>query len=318
MLSARQAVSHYYRDHGAEVDPGQLILTASTSESYSFLFRLLCNPGDEVLIAQPSYPLFEFLAALDDVRLASYTLFYDHGWCVDFAGIEKRIGPRTRAIIVVHPNNPTGHLTSDVERARLEQLCAARGLALIIDEVFLDYTLSFDAPAPKSFAGGEHPALTFVLSGLSKVAALPQMKAAWIAVAGPAQIRAEALNRLEVVADTFLSISTPVQLALPSWLEGRRSLQEQILARIRANLQLLLAYSASFPEKLRVIAPDAGWTAVLSLPACGGEPDCAERLIRDKGIVVHPGEFYGMAERNRVVVSLLTPSDLLSEALVRL
>ena len=245
IITAREAVAAYYADHGAAVSPSDLILTTSTSESYSFLFRLLCDPGDEVLVAQPSYPLFDFLADLDDVRLRPYPLFYDHGWWIDLAELERAITPRTRAIIVVHPNNPTGHWTHTAEREQLEELCARHGLALIVDEVFLDYPLrecfapqSKDTSA-RSFACGEHPALTFVLSGLSKIAGLPQMKAAWIATLGPETAKAVALGRLEIIADTFLSMNAPVQLAMPAWLTGRRAIQSQILERARTNLATL-------------------------------------------------------------------------------
>jgi len=238
MRSAREAVAGYYADHGAAVAADELILTTSTSEAYSFLFRLLCDPGDEVLAAQPSYPLFDFLADLDDVRLKAYPLFYDHGWSIDLHSLEQAITPRTRAVLVVHPNNPTGQYVSGSERAALQELCARRGLALIVDEVFLDYRVAETAQARAnavSFTAGEHAALTFVLSGMSKIAALPQMKASWVAVKDPAQARQEAMQRLEVIADTFLSMSAPVQLALPHWLANRGEIQRQILERVRAN-----------------------------------------------------------------------------------
>jgi alanine-synthesizing transaminase len=276
LLTAREAVAQYYGDHGAEVSPAELVLTTSTSESYSYLFRLLCDPGDEVLVAQPSYPLFDFLADLDDVRLRPYPLFYDHGWWIDFAELERAITPRTRAVLVVHPNNPTGHWTAAAERLALEELCARHGLALIVDEVFLDYPLRGLKAVPQSFACGPHPALTFVLSGLSKICGLPQMKAAWIATLGPAAAWAEAMGRLEIVADTFLSMNAPVQLALPRWLEGRGPIQAQILARVRESLGVLRAVADASPELLRVLDVDAGWSAVLSLPRCVGDSDCAE------------------------------------------
>ena len=307
LLTAREAVAQYYGEHGAKVSPAELVLTTSTSESYSYLFRLLCDPGDEVLVAQPSYPLFDFLADLDDVRLRPYPLFYDHGWWIDLAELERAITPRTRAVLVVHPNNPTGHWTAAAERQALEELCARHGLALIVDEVFLDYPLRELNPAPQSFACGPHPALTFVLSGLSKIVGLPQMKAAWIATLGPAAARAEAMDRLEIVADTFLSMNAPVQLALPRWLEARGAIQSQILARARESLGMLRGISDESPELLRVLDVDAGWSAVLSLPRCVGDLDCAERLVRERGVLVHPGSFYGMAERNRIVVSLIGP-----------
>ncbi len=308
ILTAREAVAHYYADHGAAVSASDLILTTSTSEGYSFLFRLLCDPGDEVLVAQPSYPLFDFLADLDDVRLRPYPLFYDHGWWIDLAELERAITPRTRAIIVVHPNNPTGHWASPGERELLEALCARHGLALIIDEVFLDYPLR-NSPSARSFACGGHPALTFVLSGLSKIAGLPQMKAAWIASLGPESLKAEALGRLEVVADTFLSMNAPVQLALSAWLAGRGAIQSQILARAQTNLATLRQIAERSPGRLQLLETDAGWSAVLNLPSCVGEPACAERLIRERGVIVHPGGFYGMAEPSRVVVSLIVPPD---------
>ena len=308
MVSAREAVAGYYAGRGAEVPVDDLVLATSTSESYSFLFRLLCDPGDEVLVAQPSYPLFDFLADLDDVRLRPYPLFYDHGWSIDFAELERAVTLRTRAIVVVHPNNPTGHWTGAREREALEALCARHGLALIVDEGFLDYSLNngpLRESAAGSFARGAHPVLTFVLSGLSKIAGLPQMKAAWIATLGPDRARAEALGRLEIVADTFLSMNAPVQLAMPSWLAGVGAMQAQIQARARGNLAMLQRIAEEAPGRLQVLEVDAGWSAVVGLPGCVGEVDCAERLVRERGVVVHPCAFYGMAERNRLVVSLI-------------
>ena len=300
MLSAREAVATYYEEHGASVAPGAIALTTSTSEAYSYIFRLLCDPGDEVLIARPSYPLFDFLADLDDVRLRTYPLFYDYGWWIDFAALESSIGPRTRAIVVVHPNNPTGHATSLSERQQLEDLCVRYELALIVDEVFLDYGLG-GATIP-SFATGPHPVLTFCLSGLSKIAGLPQMKVSWITVFGPEPERSGALRRIEVIADTFLSMNAPVQLALPQWLRSSGEIQAQIRNRVRSNLTVLLELG------LRVLQVEAGWSAIVctSPTLADDEPHLA--LLR-QGVVVHPGSFYGMSERNRVVVSLLVPTE---------
>lgn len=297
LLSAREAVAGYYASHNARVDPGQILLTTSTSEAYSFLFRLLCDPGDEVLVAEPGYPLFSFLADLDSVHLRPYPLFFDFGWWIDFASLERAIGPRTRAILLIHPNNPTGHPTSLPERHRLDELCAARNLALIVDEVFLDYSL--ESPI-ESFATGPHPALTFVLSGLSKIAALPQMKVAWLSVFGPAPLRDEALTRLEIIADTMLSLSAPAQHALPAWLESRELIVPQITARVRANLATLTASGLPF------LHVQAGWNAILRLPTTSHSPP--ENLIRTAGIVVHPGSFYGISGQSRVVVSLIVPA----------
>ena len=237
MRSARAAVAGYYAGHRADVDPDAVVLTTSTSEGYGYLFRLLCNAGDEVLVAQPSYPLFDFLADLEDVRLRAYPLFYDYGWWIDFAELERRIGPRTRAIVVVHPNNPTGHTTGAAERRKLEEICVRHGLALIVDEVFLDYPLgeAITETRLESFTVGPHPVLTFVLSGMSKIAALPQMKVGWIVGLGPEEVRRQAMGRLEVIADTFLSMNAPVQLALPVWLARRGEIQTQILERVRRN-----------------------------------------------------------------------------------
>jgi len=306
---ARAAVSGYYRDHGAEVPVKRICLTTSTSEAYSYLFRLLCDPGDEILIARPSYPLFEFIARLDAVVLREYPLRYEpgassesaHAWTIDFEALHAAINERTRAIVVVHPNNPTGNYSSDDERERLEVLCAERGLALIVDEVFLDYAVRAEMK-PRSFASGEGPALCFVLSGLSKVCALPQMKLSWIAARGPAELLMDALARLEVVADTFLSVNAPTQAALPAWLGGRSALQEQIGTRVRANLSTLDArVRGTHADRL---ALEGGWTAVLRVPReIDGQPFAEAAL--DRGVLVQPGEFYGLPA-GRAVVSLLS------------
>jgi alanine-synthesizing transaminase len=305
MRSAREAVARYYAEQGAGVDPDAVVLTTSTSEGYGYLFRLLCDAGDEVLVAQPSYPLFDFLAELEDVRLRTYPLFYEYGgdavWWIDFAELERQIGARTKAIVVVHPNNPTGHATGAAERERLQEICARHGLALIVDEVFLDYPLR-DARLG-SFSVGPHPVLTFCLSGMSKIAGLPQMKVGWIMGLGPEGVRREAMGRLEVIADTFLSMNAPAQGALPSWLAGRRAIQEQILGRVRGNLAV--AQRIGVGSGVEVLQVEAGWSAILRLPQLGGDGDVAEMLLRECGVVVHPGSFYGIAESGRVVVSLL-------------
>jgi alanine-synthesizing transaminase len=318
-LPARKAVCEYYREKGALLDLEHLILTTSTSEAYSFLFRLLCDPGDEVLIAQPSYPLFEFLAQLDDVRLTPYELFYDHGWQIDLAGLARRVTPRTRAIAVVHPNNPTGHFTRARERAALENLCRERGLALIVDEVFLDYAWTGRGSAEPessepgaSFALGTHEALTFVLSGLSKIAALPQMKAAWIAAFGPHAELAPALDRLEVISDTFLSMSAPVQCALGGWLRERHLLQQQIATRVMRNLALLDGLLARQKTVTRLVA-EAGWYAILRIPALEHDEQTALRLLTCARTAVHPGYFFGFPDAGWLVVSLLPREEELAE-----
>jgi aspartate/methionine/tyrosine aminotransferase len=315
---ARDAVCAYYRELGADTSPDlrpeQVCLTTSTSEAYSFLFRLLCDPGDEVLIAQPSYPLFDFLADLENVHLAGYPLVYDHGWLTEPGVVRARITSRTRAIVVVHPNNPTGHYVTAAERAELQALCSEFDLALIVDEVFLDY--SFDRPA-RSFADGDAAALTFVLSGLSKVAALPQMKASWIVTRGPEEKAREALARLELIADTFLSMNTPVQHALPAWLAGRGAMQAQIKARTRANLASLDELLAG-DGLVRRLAVEAGWYAVLRVPALGSDDALALELLEGWGVLVHPGHYYGFGlgfgggagGNGWLVVSLLPPPEV--------
>lgn len=213
LASAREAVAGYYRSLGANLSPNDLFLTTSTSEAYSYLFRLLCNPGDKVLIPSPGYPLFDFLADLNDVKLVRYPLLYDHGWQIDFSSLERSVSPRTRAIIVVHPNNPTGHYAKPHEQTQLAALCAKHNLALVADEVFLDFAL--EKIPPPSFTT-QNSALTFTLSGISKLCGLPQMKCAWIALSGPPQRKQDAALRLEVIADSYLSMSAPIQHALPS------------------------------------------------------------------------------------------------------
>lgn len=306
ILNAREAVCAYYRDHGAAVDPAQIFLTTSTSEAYSYVFRLLCDPGDEILIAQPSYPLFDFLATLDDVKLTSYALFYDHGWHLDIEAVRQRITPRTRAIALVHPNNPTGHFIKENEQAQLEALCVEHNLALIIDEVFLDYPLV--PMQAKSFATGPHPALTFILSGLSKIAALPQMKAAWICAFGPGEALRQSLTRLEIIADTFLSMNAPIQHALPHWLAHSHTIQQQISQRIAANLAALDALLAEQTMVTR-LAVEAGWYAILRIPAIRRDEETAIDLIRSAGVSTHPGYFFGFPGDGWLVVSLLTPQN---------
>jgi alanine-synthesizing transaminase len=311
MISARKAVVQYYSDAGASIPPDRICLTTSTSEAYSFLFRLLCNAGDEVLVASPSYPLFDYIARLDDVQLRAYPLLYDpnadlfsgEGWSIDIHALEESITGRTRAVILVHPNNPTGNFASVDERAKLEALCASYGLALIVDEVFLDYAIG---PTQPSFATGESRCLTFVLSGLSKVCGLPQMKASWIATCGPSSLVAEAMHRIEIIADTFLSMNAPVQHALPTWLETRHALQQQILDRTRANLAVLDNHLQG--TSVQRLAMQGGWTAVLRVPRTVGGREFVPAAL-DRGVLVQPGDFYGLGDA-RAVVSLLTPPEI--------
>jgi aspartate/methionine/tyrosine aminotransferase len=243
------------------------------------------------------------------VSLVTYPLFEDFGWWIDFAELERKIGPRTRAVIVVHPNNPTGHATSRAEREELEAICVRHDLALIVDEVFLDYGLS--GPVP-SFASGTHPCPTFVVSGLSKIAALPQMKVGWIACLGPDGVRRDALSRLEVIADTFLSMNAPAQYALPFWLEGREEIQRQVLARVRTNLTTLAGSGLNF------LPVEAGWSAIIRLPQNRGGSHVADRLVTEVGVAVHPGTFYGLPGSRSVVVSLIGGPEVFSRGIQNL
>ncbi|MGA2046092.1 MAG: pyridoxal phosphate-dependent aminotransferase [Terracidiphilus sp.] len=305
-LHGRRSVCQYYADHGAPVKPEQVVLTTSTSEAYSYLFRLLCDPGSEVVVVQPGYPLFDFLATLDDVQLKAAPLFYDHGWQIDPEGLRRTITPLTRAIVLVNPNNPTGHFTKPWEAEELARLCGEHDLSLIVDEVFLDYAFvgAFAGP-PKSFVSGLAGVPVFVVSGLSKIAGLPQMKAAWIVASGPEA--ALALDRLEVIADTFLSMNAPVQCALPKWLEGRAAIQKQIRERIAANLGELDRQLGEVPQVTR-LEVEGGWYAVLRIPALEPDEQTVHALL-ECGVWVHPGYFFGMAESGWLVVSLLAGSS---------
>ncbi|MGP8224587.1 MAG: pyridoxal phosphate-dependent aminotransferase [Terracidiphilus sp.] len=315
LLSAREAVCAYYAGHGVALEPEQIFLTTSTSEAYSFLFRLLCDPGSEILAAQPGYPLFDFLAVLDDVNLKAAPLVYDHGWQIDAEGIRRAITPTTRAIVLVHPNNPTGHFTKPWEVEELARLCREFDLALIVDEVFLDYSFG---GAGKSFAAGLEGVAVFVVSGLSKIAGLPQMKAAWI-VAARTEATMEAcvaLDRLEVIADTFLSMNAPVQWALPAWLEGREAIQRQIQSRIAANLVELDRQLAQLPEVSR-LEVEGGWFAMLRITALKPDEQTVLALL-ERGVWVHPGYFFGMKDSGWLVVSLLGPEQEFSAGVDRL
>lgn len=305
LLSAREAVSEYYAEISERVEPESLILTTSTSEGYSFIFRLLCNPGDEILVPKPSYPLFDFLADLQDVKLVPYSLIYDHGWQIDFHSLEQAITGATRGIVLVHPNNPTGSYVSAQERERLNDICRRRELALIVDEVFLDYALD-EKPAP-SFVTN-NAVLTFTLSGISKISALPQMKVAWIAVSGPLHAANSAIQRLEIIADTYLSLNAPIQLAAPVLIEQRKTIQPQLMTRVRANLAALDRQftSQSSCSRLEV---QGGWYAVLRIPVIRSDEEFAIELLRRHSVLIHPGHFYDFQDDGFLVISLIAATQ---------
>lgn len=314
LASARTAVAEYYAACGANVSIEDLFLTASTSEAYSFVFRLLCDPGDEILIPSPSYPLFDFLADIQDVKLVRYPLLYDHGWQIDFHSLEQAITARSRGLIVVHPNNPTGHFAKPAEMLRLNGICAAREIAIIADEVFLDFSLSAERAASCADNRG---ALTFTMSGLSKICGLPQMKAAWLAISGPHQLKERALARLELIADTYLSVSASVQLAIPRFLEQRRAFQEQLISRVRRNLAELDRQLAEQKNCGR-LEVEGGWYAVLRVPATRSDEELALALLNEQGVYVHPGHFYDFAAEGYLVVSLITPEHTFAEGIKRI
>ena len=322
-LETRQAIADYYcgrRGFGdsaanAGVDPERIVLTAGTSEAYSYVFRLLCEPGDEVLVPTPSYPLFEFLADLADVRLVPYPLLYDHGWQMDLSGLRAALGPRSRAVIVVHPNNPTGSYVKLHEAAELAAICCEREMAIVADEVFLDYS-GGDGAAPASFAF-DGAALTFTLSGLSKISALPQMKLAWLIVSGPEILARAAAERLEVIADTYLSPGTPVQLAAPAFLGLRQDLQAQLQARIAANLACLDA-ALHTPCALARLEREGGWYAILRVPVSMPDEALAVELLDGVSVLVHPGSFYNFPADGFLVLSLITPTVDFEEGIRRL
>ena len=304
--AAREEVARYYKeDHGVAIDPHALLLTTSTSEAYSYVFRLLCNPHDEILVLKPSYPLFDFLGDLQDVSLIPYSLQYAHGWFVDFHSLVRALTPRTRAVLLVHPNNPTGSYVRAEELRRLNDLCRERNLALVVDEVFLDYAL--DGRKRNTFAGNSE-VLTFTLSGLSKIAALPQMKVAWLAVTGPESLTRPALHRLEIIADTYLSLNSPAQWAFPTLFAQRHELQPQILERMRKNWTVLKA-AVGPGSACELLDAEGGWYAVLKVKGEEPDEDVAIKLAREAGVLVHPGHFYDFSTDEHLVLSLITPAE---------
>jgi aspartate/methionine/tyrosine aminotransferase len=303
LAPAREAVARDLSVHGVPVDASQVVLTASTSEAYAFAFKLLCDPGDEVLVPRPSYPLFEHLARIEAVRAVPYRLAYDGAWHVDLPSARAAVSPRTRAIIVVSPNNPTGSYLKSAELAEL----AALGLPIVSDEVFARYPLRDDptrAVSALDAAGRDGAPLVIALGGLSKLAALPQAKLAWMVVGGDPARASEALGRLEVIADAFLSVGTPVQHALPALLSSRHVAEEAIRRRTRENLAwLTAAVNGSAVSRLDA---EGGWYATLRLPRTRDEEAWALAVLEEDGVHVHPGHFFDFEDEAYVVVSLLT------------
>jgi hypothetical protein len=316
LLPARQAVASYYAERGIALDPGQIFLTTSTSEAYSYVFRLLADSADTVLVPQPGYPLFDFLAGLNDVGVVPYPLIYDQGWQIDLPALEKRLDARTRAILVVHPNNPTGSFVRQRELAELLAFCRRHNMALVADEVFADYPFAADPQRVVSHAAVTE-ALTFTLSGLSKISALPQMKLAWLVLNGPPEILRSGLARMEIIADTYLSVSAPLALALPALLETRRTLQPQVLERVTSNLKSLDARLASGEPVSRLVV-EGGWYATLRLPSIRTDEEWAMELASKDGVLVHPGHFFDFSSEGNLVISLLTKPEVFEEGIARI
>ena len=309
---ARAGVVDYYARRGILADPKRLMLTASTSEAYGFLFKLLCDPGDEILTPRPSYPLFEFLAGLESVTVRQYPLRYDGAWHIDFPALEDLLTPRTRAIVVVNPNNPTGSFLKLSELRQLEELAASRGLAILSDEVFSDYALEDDPKRVTSLIGSRK-ALTFSMSGLSKVAGLPQMKLGWIAVSGPHG--GDALERLELIADTYLSVGSPIQTALPEVLSLGEGVQQQIRARTAVNVGALRV--ALRNTSVSLLNTEGGWCSVMHVPRTRSEEEWVLVLLRDHDVLMQPGFFFDFESEAYLVVSLLTDPAQFEQGIAR-
>ncbi len=332
LREAREAVAEYYAGRlgfsgpsEPQVDPEHILLASGTSEAYSNIFRLLCETGDEILVPAPSYPLFEFLADLADIRLVPYLLLYDHGWQIDFASLRAALTARSRAVLVVHPNNPTGSFVKPREAAELAEICATRDIAIVADEVFLDYTSGRERPllgarrkedSAQTFALS-NAALTFTLSGLSKISLLPQMKLAWTVVSGPKGAPQTAVDRLEIIADTYLSPSTPVQLALPKFLSLRHALQAQLQRRISANLAALDAMLRE-SKSLARLDREGGWYAILRVPVTASDDDLTVALLERSWVLVHPGHFFNFSRDGFLVLSLIAPEGEFQEGVHRL
>jgi alanine-synthesizing transaminase len=313
LASARTAVAHDFRRRGVDVDSGSIVLAASTSEAYTWVFKLLCDPGTSVLVPQPSYPLFEHLTRLEAVRAVPYNLRYHGRWEIDFESVAAA-PPDTKALLLVSPNNPTGSYVSRREADRLVDVCRERGWAIVADEVFAEYPVEADTPATEIIR--DRPVLSFTLGGASKSLGLPQVKVAWMLVSGPPHLRDETLAGLELVADTFLSVSTPVQVALPELLVRadvvRRAIQDRIARNMRCAREVVRRYPSC-----DLLPVEGGWSAVLRVPAVRGEEALVIDLVQREHILVHPGYFFDFPHEAFLVVSLLPPDDVFSEALDR-
>ena len=316
-LDAREAVAGDYARQGVDVSADRIVLTASTSDAYSILFKLLAGAGDDVLIPRPSYPLFDHLARLDLVAARPYDLDIHAGWSIDFASVERALTPRTRAVLIVSPNNPTGSFVTAGDLDRLAALCAPRGIAIVADEVFADYELAPGAAARAGRAAARRDVLAFSLGGLSKSVGLPQVKLGWMAIGGPDALVRAALDRLEHICDAYLSVSTPVQVAVPRLLERGAAIRSQIAARVAANYGSLTALGSRVPS-CRVLPSDGGWYAVLQVPSLESEEDLVVGLLTVDGVLTHPGYFFDFPRESFLVVSLLPSADSFTDGVGRM
>jgi alanine-synthesizing transaminase len=314
LSSAREAVAREFLRHHRVVDPSRVVLTASTSEAYGLLFKLFCNPGDEVLVPEPSYPLFEHLTRLDAVRSVPYRLEYHGTWRIDVGSVERALTARTRALLVVSPNNPTGSFLHRDDLQALVELCRAHDLPLVGDEVFFDYPLD-DAPQAVSVLDQDE-VVACALGGLSKSCGLPQVKVGWIAWCGPAARVAEVLAAYEIVADSYLSVSTPAQVAAAALLERSGSVRAQIQSRVRRNLQALRDQCGGWPAA-SVLRAEGGWSAVVQVPAIRPEEELVVTLAADDGVLVHPGYFFDFSREAFLVLSLIVEPARFDEGVSR-
>ena len=310
----RKAIAGFYEDRGCKLSPSDLLLTSSTSEAYSFLFKLLLNPGDRVLLPQPSYPLFQYLAAMESVQVAPYHLFYDDGWHYDLESLEDQLATGANVVVLVNPNNPTGSYISRSDWTKFRDLCIRKSVSLICDEVFSEYQLDEETSFPDPRSETEIP--LFLLNGLSKSAGLPQLKLSWIAARGPRRIKQQSLSRLELISDTYLSVGTPIQHGLQDLLKLADGIRRQTVARIRTNHESLVKVcSGTAVDPLQV---QGGWCATLRVPRSRSEEEWGLHLLESQGIVVHPGYFFDFPGEAYLVLSLLVESTAFEEGVNRL
>ena len=315
LLTARKGIAGYYQRQGVLVDPSYIFLTASTSDAYAHLFRLLCNPGDNVLVPKPSYPLFDYLCRLNDVEVRYYRLQYEDEWQIDLDSIKGAIDPSTRAILLVHPNNPTGSFVKSTENKTIMEIVQRHSLALIVDEVFGEFSFEDVNGGCESFAAQNH-SLVFTLNGISKLLGLPQMKLAWITVSGEPGLVHVAVNRLEIICDTYLSTGTPIQHALTQLLDDGRCVTDQIRKRVRTNYHSLHSMTAGSPVSL--LDASGGWNAILRFPNILSDEDWALKTLKECNVLVHPGHFFEIELRACIVASLLPEESTFSDGISRL